>query len=102
MHETNQIESAAPDEPRAKETKPDRLAEPVDHEQPPRLPFPVIGLGASAGGLEAYGEFFSAMPSDAGMAFVVVQHLPPARDSMLADILSKKTSMPVAQVEQGM
>jgi two-component system CheB/CheR fusion protein len=82
--------------------QPDRLAEPVDHEQSPRLPFVVVGMGASAGGLEAFIEFFSAMRPDSGMAFVLIQHLPPQRESMVADILSKKTAMPVAQIQDGM
>src|SRR5215207_4689223 len=80
----------------------DRMAQPVDDEQPPRLPFPVVGVGASAGGLEAFTEFLSAMRPDSGMAFVFVQHLPPERESMIADILSKRTPMPVLQVEDGM
>jgi len=80
----------------------DRLAEPVDVEQPPRLAFPVVGIGGSAGGIEAFGEFFKAMPADAGMAFVVILHLPPDRESLLADILSKRTSMPVAEVKDGL
>ena len=73
----------------------DRLAEPVDAELPPRLPFPVVGIGGSAGGIEAFMEFFSAMPADAGIAYVVIQHLPPDRDSLMVDILSNKTTMPV-------
>jgi two-component system CheB/CheR fusion protein len=80
----------------------DRLAEPIGVEAPPRLPFPVVGMGASAGGLEAFIEFFDAMPSDAGIAFVLVQHLPPERESMVADILSKHTQMPTHEVEDGM
>ncbi len=80
----------------------DRMAEPVDAEQPPRLPFPVVGLGASAGGLEAVGEFLDAQSPDAGMAFVLVQHLPPDRESLMAEILGRRTAMPVIQVEDGM
>src|SRR5579871_6436075 len=82
--------------------EPDRLAQPVDDEQPPRLPFPVVGIGASAGGLEAVSEFLRAMRPDCGMAFVVVQHLPPDRESQMAEILARHTAMPVAQVEDGM
>jgi two-component system CheB/CheR fusion protein len=81
--------------------QPDRLAQPVDVEQPPRLGFPVVGIGASAGGIEAFGEFFKVMPADAGMAFVVILHLPPDRESLLSDILSKRTRMPVAEVKDG-
>src|SRR5690349_24388866 len=82
--------------------QPDRQAQPVDAEQPPRLPFPVVGIGASAGGLEAITEFVSAMRPDSGMAFVFVQHLPPDHESLMADILSRKTVMLVQQVEEGM
>lgn len=80
----------------------DRLAQPVDAEEPPRLPFPVVGIGASAGGLEAVGEFLTAMPADSGMAFVLIQHLPPDHQSMMAEILSRRTAMSVRQVEDGM
>jgi two-component system CheB/CheR fusion protein len=80
----------------------DRTVMPVDVEQPPRLPFTVVGMGASAGGVEAFVEFFDAVPTDTGMAFVLVQHLPPQRESLMADILSKHTRMPVHQVVDGM
>lgn len=63
------------------------------------LPFPVVGMGASAGGLDAFKQFFSAMPADSGMAFVLVQHLAPEQESLTADILAKHTAMTVAQVE---
>lgn len=63
---------------------------------------PVIGIGASAGGIEALGRFFDAMPADSGCAFVVVLHLDPKRESELARILSAHTTMPVVQVEDGM
>lgn len=82
--------------------KPDRMAESVDSEAPPRLSFPVVGLGASAGGLEACIDFFKAMPADSGMAFVLIQHLPPERESMVTAILAKHTAMTVLQVEDGM
>ena len=93
-------EGATPAEP---EGAADRQAMPVDADpQPPRLPFTVVGIGASAGGLEALVEFFDSSRSDTGMAFVVIQHLPPTRESMMADILSKHTAMSVEQVEDGM
>ena len=79
-----------------------RQREPVDEEDPPRLPFPVVGIGASAGGLEACTEFFSAMPADSGMSFVLIQHLAPDRHSMIAEILSRHTRMKVQQVQDGM
>jgi two-component system CheB/CheR fusion protein len=82
--------------------QPDRLAQPVDAEQPPRLPFPIVGVGASAGGLEAFTDFLDAMRPDAGMAFVLVQHLPPDRETLMVEILARRTAMPVRQVEDGM
>jgi two-component system, chemotaxis family, CheB/CheR fusion protein len=63
---------------------------------------PVIGIGASAGGIEALSRFFEVMPADSGCAFVVVLHLDPKRESELARILSARTTMPVVQVEDGM
>jgi two-component system CheB/CheR fusion protein len=62
----------------------------------------VVGIGASAGGLEALEKFFDNMPADSGMAFIVVQHLSPDYRSMMVEILSKHTEMPVLQVEDGM
>ena len=63
---------------------------------------PVVGLGASAGGLEALKEFFAAMPADSGMGFVVVQHLEPTHESRMAEILAKCTAMKVVQAADGM
>ena len=63
---------------------------------------PVVGIGASAGGIEALSSFFDAMPADSGCAFVVVLHLDPKRESEMARILRAHTKMPVAQVEDGM
>ena len=63
---------------------------------------PVVGIGASAGGIEALGRFFDAMPADSGCAFVVVLHLDPQRESEMAHILAARTTMPVVQVEDGM
>ncbi len=64
--------------------------------------FPIVALGASAGGLEALQEFFGHMPSDSGMAFMVIQHLSPDSKSMLGEILRKHTRMAVLQVEDRM
>jgi len=60
--------------------------------------FPIVGVGASAGGLEAFTRFLRALPADTGMAFVLVQHLAPSHESALAGILSRATSMPVTEV----
>ncbi|HKY37520.1 MAG TPA: chemotaxis protein CheB [Polyangiaceae bacterium] len=98
---TDESSSPAPSETqRAQEA--DRLAEPVDLEQPPRLPFPVVGIGGSAGGLEAFTDLFKAIPPDCGMAFVLIQHLPPDRESLIAEILQRHTAMVVSQVQDGM
>jgi two-component system, chemotaxis family, CheB/CheR fusion protein len=63
---------------------------------------PVIGLGASAGGLEAFQTFLTNVPEDSGYAYVLVQHLDPNHESMLAELLSRRTSMPVRQIADGM
>ncbi len=63
--------------------------------------FPIVAIGASAGGLEAYTEFFRALPADTGMAFVLVQHLDPRHHSMLTEIIAKATRMPVEEVKSG-
>ncbi len=64
--------------------------------------FPIVGLGASAGGLDAFKAFLTAMPSDTGMAFVLVQHLDPIHVSLMAGLLSGHTTMPVTQAAEGM
>jgi two-component system CheB/CheR fusion protein len=58
-------------------------------------PFPVVGIGASAGGLRALEDFFKAVPDDSGMAFVVITHLAPDRASFLTDILARHTGTAV-------
>jgi two-component system, chemotaxis family, CheB/CheR fusion protein len=60
----------------------------------------VVGLGGSAGSIEALKTFFSYMPEDSGLAFVVVLHLSPEYESGLAEVLQKWTSMPVIQVSE--
>src|SRR5712692_5816735 len=64
--------------------------------------FPIVGVGASAGGLEAFTQMLRALPVDTGMAFVLVQHLDPTHTSMLTEILSRATGMPVAEVKDQM
>lgn len=63
--------------------------------------FPVVGIGASAGGLEAIEELFRNMPIDTGMAFVLVQHLDPNHKSILAELVGRFTAMPVVEATQG-
>ncbi len=73
----------------------------VEHVAPnASLRFPIVAIGASAGGLEAITALLKALPANAGMAFVVIQHLSATHDSALADILGRATEMPVSQVDQ--
>src|SRR3712207_5925193 len=60
----------------------------------------LVGIGASAGGVEALREFFGRVPADTGMAFVVVVHLAPGHESRLAEVLGAKTKMSVEQVTE--
>ncbi|MDD3608222.1 MAG: chemotaxis protein CheB [Halothiobacillaceae bacterium] len=62
----------------------------------------VVGIGASAGGLEAIESFFRQMPTDSGAAFVVIQHLSPDYKSLMVELLTKHTTMPVLRSEDGM
>ncbi|MFB3890294.1 MAG: chemotaxis protein CheB [Candidatus Bathyarchaeia archaeon] len=64
--------------------------------------FPIVGIGASAGGLEAFTKLLEELPDDTGMAFVFVQHLAPGQESMLTDILARSTAMPVHKVQNDM
>jgi two-component system CheB/CheR fusion protein len=64
--------------------------------------FPIVGIGASAGGLEAFERFFKAMVANPGMAFVLVVHLAPTHVSILPELLQKKTKMKVLQVTDNM
>ena len=72
--------------------------------EPPEACFPIVGIGASAGGLAAFEAFFSGMPANAepGMAFVLVQHLAPDHKSILTELIRRYTRMQVFEVEDGM
>src|SRR3990172_7955713 len=65
-------------------------------------PFPIVGIGASAGGLGAFTKLFEHLPSDTGMAYVLVQHLAPTHESLLGELISRVTAMPVSEVKDGM
>ncbi|ASY73442.1 PAS domain S-box protein [Sinorhizobium fredii] len=86
----------------ASEGRRKRVDETVDTDPSAATAITVVGIGASAGGIEALGSFFDAMPTNSGCAFVVVLHLDPKRESEMARILSGRTTMSVAQVEDGM
>jgi two-component system CheB/CheR fusion protein len=73
-------------------------AGPTHSTNPPGGHFPIVGIGASAGGLEAFTQLLKNLPPDTGMGFVLVQHLDPAHTSALTQLLSKATSLPVHEV----
>jgi two-component system CheB/CheR fusion protein len=74
---------------------------PVPTEGPGVDEFPIVGVGASAGGLEAFTQLLKHLPADSGMAFVLIQHLDPTHASFLSEALTKATSMAVSQPEDG-
>jgi two-component system CheB/CheR fusion protein len=78
-----------------------REAQSRDESDRPAGGFPIVGIGASAGGLEALEKLFGAMPADTGMAFVVIQHLHPERESHMVELLARHTAMPVVAAEEG-
>ena len=57
------------------------------------IAFPIVGIGASAGGFEAFAEMLNVLPVDTGMAFVLIQHLDPTHESMLAHLLARKSKL---------
>jgi two-component system CheB/CheR fusion protein len=65
------------------------------------MSLPIVGIGASAGGLESFSELLARIPADTGMAYVFVQHLDPVFASRLAEILSKRVRFPVEQAREG-
>jgi two-component system, chemotaxis family, CheB/CheR fusion protein len=95
--QTNQVEP----EP----LKPDLPSEPVEQtdgaEEDNAQEFPIVGIGASAGGLVAFEQLFSTLPPDTGLAYVVIQHLSTPHKSILPEILQRFTTMPVFPVTDG-
>jgi chemotaxis response regulator CheB len=80
----------------------ERNSQPQAGQGPPKraASFPVIGLGASAGGLRALRDFFTHMPAESGMAFVIIMHLSSKHESHAAELLQATTEMPVTQVTE--
>ncbi|MGB9133731.1 MAG: chemotaxis protein CheB [Methanosarcina sp.] len=80
------------------------LAPDANSNKSPKEDFPIVGIGASAGGLAAFESFFSAIPDDTQLdiAFVLVQHLDPNHKSILTDLIKRYTQMPVYEVKNGM
>ena len=101
----NQTLVAGPGDVQTSKTQ--AVAENIAVQEPtnkPAVGFPIVGIGASAGGLAAFEAFFSGMPAkvDPGMAFVLVQHLAPDHKSILTDLIRRYTRMQVFEVEDGM
>jgi len=93
------VKRTKPVNSRATPSAPPIAGQPVD---PRTAPFPVVGIGASAGGLEAFTQLLSHLPIDTGMAFVLVQHLDPNQKSLLTEILAKTTTIPMDEIQEGM
>ena len=88
---------------REKRTYGDQGHEQVSTAVPPsQESFPIVAIGASAGGLEACRGFMGNLPASNSMAFILVQHLDPAHESMMVDLLSGHTAMAVVQAADGM
>jgi len=66
------------------------------------IKFPIVGIGASAGGLEALEQFFGNVPENSGLAYVVIQHLDPTKKGMLPELLQRATKMKVFEVQDHM
>ena len=80
----------------------DPADEPQDQPVDPAAAFPVVGIGASAGGLDAYRRLMESLPVDTGMALVLIQHLDPQHPSLLAELIGNATRMPVTEATDGL
>jgi two-component system, chemotaxis family, CheB/CheR fusion protein len=103
IYRHRQFESKSPIESTANSSINMAANESIDLIEPALDPTcPIVGVGASAGGLEAFTHLLQHLPTDTGMAFVLIQHLDPTHPSLLAELLAKTTAMPVTQVQNGM
>ncbi len=87
---------------RPKATKPLPMPPKARRQPRPGTACPVVGIGASAGGLDAFNQLFNAMPAKSGAAFVLIQHLDPTHESLTAELLGRHTPMSVVQVSRTM
>src|SRR6185503_3191197 len=84
------------------EPKPDLKSDLNTSNHPPRTQqFPIVGIGASAGGLKALQELLLHLPSDLGMAYVLIPHLEPKHESLMPQLLQKVSTMPLTEVTEG-
>ncbi len=102
-HEERQAREghSEPDEPGGPAPAADGAGGPSHAESIRRRTFPIIGIGSSAGGLEALEEFFKNVPEDSEMAYIIVSHTDPARSSLLPDIIRRRANIPVTEVSDG-
>ena len=77
-------------------------ARPANHNPNPQSATRIVGLGASAGGLEALEQFLEGVPARSGLAYVVVQHLDPTHKAMLVELLQRRTLLPVREAVEGL
>ena len=82
-----------------RQNKPAKVAPPEPPASPTNVSFPIVGIGASAGGLETLEQFLESVPAGSGMAFVIVQHLDPTHKGIMAELLQRATGMKVIQVK---
>ncbi len=101
-HEKRSPARPSPHEAKTETLKEAVLPAPPGDSTATDAPFPIVGIGASAGGLESFDKFFDAMPPDTGMAFVLVQHLDPTRESHMVELLSRHTTMQVVEIADQM
>ena len=90
------------DSAKPSELKPSKSSKSVEGQEMALNDFPIVGIGASAGGLEALEQFFANMPKDNGMAFVVIQHLDPTHVGIMPELLQRITDMKVLQASDGL
>src|ERR1035441_2597602 len=81
-----------------RQKKPVPTIRPETFAAPANATFPIVGIGASAGGLEALDQFLGRVPTGSGMAFIIVQHLDPTRKGIMSELLQRATGMKVIQV----
>src|SRR5205823_4820518 len=97
----NRVARPKPDQTPASDLVLEEQADEEQSEDRQKPQFSIVGIGASAGGFEAFGQLLRHLPSDTGMAFVLIQHLDPTHDSKLSELLSRISPIPVREVTDG-
>ena len=102
MKTKTRVRTAPAPAPRGRRPRKNDRVSSSDAERGSSVSFPIVGIGASAGGLEAFTQLLGTLPKNTGMAFVFIQHLHPVHESFLVDALAKATAMPVVQATAGL